>query len=478
LKLHAFQEEGAAFLATSRYAMLADEMGLGKTVQALCAASDLSRVLVACPAIARRNWARECLSWTNRTATVLEKLRARVPAGPGVFVCSYDYLRANGAELRRAEFDVLILDEAQMVKGLQAQRTQAIFGQNGVARSAKRMWWLTGTPLENHPGELWLPLFFSGHTALPYADWIDAYCEWYNGPEGIRITGAKTKAMPQLRELIAKSCFILRRLKRDVLKQLPPMRISKLVVEAQLPKAAEMALAFPEYWGNSGETPRLEELDNRVKLEEKLLAHALEAVTTHGPMSIEDVDRLRGLAQSVSTLLRYNGILSVAPVAELVAGELMADSYEKIFLVTSHVSTMLALQRRLARYGCVTISGETAAVSRQDRIDRFNAAGGPRVMIGQIRACSNAVTLHAHGLCTQVMAVETGWDPASLIQALNRVHRIGQTNAVNARVVVLDDPLSYMRIELLERKAQEISQIMDGRKERVMRTQEEWLTRE
>ena len=446
MSLHPYQTHGARFLTARRYAYLADDMGLGKTVQACAAAASLARVLVICPAVARPVWAQHWREWGPQGPEPVVLRQLSDPIQPaGMVIVSYEYARVNAASLAAIKWDVLILDEAHMAKSHAAQRTRAIFGKSppGIARSAARVWWLSGTPIENHPGEIWLPMYFAGKTRKTHDEWIKAYCEGYDHNGAFRVTGAKTHMIPALRQELAQSDLFLRRTRKQVFPEIPPRQVSSLTVEAQVPAPAELDAAFPDLDG-----PLLKE---RLRLETELLAHALGSDSSLDSVSMAV---LQGIAQSVSTLRRYSGMLKVAPVVELLKHELDSGQLRKVALFYVHDAVGAALMSRLARYNPVRISGATDYAARDRSIESFNFDPECRVFIGQLRACGVAMTLSD---CTDVMAVETGWDPSTLAQALHRVRREpGDTTPIFSRVVTLDEPLDKAVSALIARKAREI----------------------
>jgi SNF2 family DNA or RNA helicase len=140
--LHRYQKTGAQWLAARPVALLADEMGLGKTPQAI-AAADLvgaQSLLTVCPAIACPMWEHELIAWqqTGRTIQVIRS--AAAPAQEGVWgdavITSYSLLDKILPSLRRIRFDALICDEAQTLKSITANRTKAVYGCDGLMRSA------------------------------------------------------------------------------------------------------------------------------------------------------------------------------------------------------------------------------------------------------------------------------------------------------------------------------------------------------
>ncbi len=197
MNLYDYQEEGVNFLVAEMRRYLADGMGLGKTPQACVAAAEVGsrNTLVACPASAIANWHREWKDW-----------------GPAekVQVISFDMLRRYGYE---GSPDLTIIDEAHYAKTPLALRTKAAMA---AARQSPRSWLLSGTPMPNHPGELYAPIAALWPEELErigvytHAQWFNHFCKWYPTQYGKKVYGVKNAH--QIREWQARA--MLRRKQR------------------------------------------------------------------------------------------------------------------------------------------------------------------------------------------------------------------------------------------------------------------------
>jgi SNF2 family DNA or RNA helicase len=227
-----YQIEGAKFLATAKRALLADDLGLGKSAQAILACDEVGaqHVLVICPASVRENWKREFAKFSA--------------AGIKPVVQSYNNANAINTDPPPGDmWDALILDESHYLKSKDAKRTKAIFGPKcdgvgGLVERAKHVFLLTGTPAPNHAAELWpmlravMPESIPSATGrpMPYWSFVSRYCRTRDNGFGIKPVG--TKNHEKLRE--AMSPFVLRRKKKEVLKDLPPIRFDTLAVEGNI----------------------------------------------------------------------------------------------------------------------------------------------------------------------------------------------------------------------------------------------------
>jgi SWI/SNF-related matrix-associated actin-dependent regulator of chromatin subfamily A-like protein 1 len=438
-----FQNHGSQWLSAKRHALLADEMGLGKTVQAIKAAEKVGarRVLVVCPAIARLTWAREFKKWSETISPV-----------------AISYERATrdwqkyGAEAG-ARWDALILDESHYLKSLDAKRTKAIFGREGLIHYADRVWALSGTPAPNHIGELWPLLFVFGHTRLSYGEFIRTYCDLIETNYGPKVVGTKAAMVPELKRVL--QFVMLRRMKRDVLKEMPPLFFSDLVVEPGFVDVEKLCAEMNAKRGGDGSalTQLIGPKDFKLALEteEKLLAEGLS--------NAEKMASLEALATSVATLRRYTGLQKVEPIAELVKSELELGLCEKIVIFAVHKQVVAGLAERLAEFSPVVITGETPANQRQNAVDSFQSDPRIQVFIGNIQAAGTNITLTA---AHQIIFAEQDWTPGNNAQAAMRCHRIGQERAVSVRFVALANPVDEKVTSVLRRKAKDLAKIFDS----------------
>lgn len=449
-ELYPYQCEGASWLSKRQVALLADEMGLGKTVQSIVAAdlAEADKVCVLCPAIARINWAREFETFSVRERKFDVLLSGAESRKQSSVICSYELAMQLG-DSWTDQFDLLILDEAHYLKSVDAKRSHKVLGKNGLVRKAKRVWALTGTPAPNHAGELWPMLRVFGATPLTYPEFIKRYCKGFMTAYGFRVTGTNEAMVPELKTLLSK--IMLRRLKVDVLKNLPEITFGDFFVE---PGQVDLEIdtSFIKWvWPSD----RRAELKAKLVHEETLLTHAMEATGFGGP----GAKMLEAMADSVSTLRRYIGLQKVQPAAELVTQELEAGAYEKIVIFAIHQGVIEGLRNQLKSLGVVTLYGGTPQNKRQKHVDAFQNETKPRIFIANIQAAGTAITLTA---ASQILFVEQDWVPGNNAQAAMRCHRIGQKRPVNVRCMAVADSIDEKVTRLLKQKTRELSAIFNG----------------
>ena len=236
-----FQRAGIAYALGRPAALIADEMGLGKTMQALGVINCLSltaNVLVVCPASLKINWQRECKRWlTNKRLAVGIATASHWPRRHGLLerdhgqlvIVNYDILERYQQQIQATAWDILILDECHYIKNPDAQRTKL-----AQQIKATRRLLLTGTPICNRPRELW-PLihFLDPQTWSNKQHFTSRYCAAVDTAYGRDDKGASN--LEELQERLRGSLMV-RRLKSEVLTELPPKRRQMI----ELPAIAAM----------------------------------------------------------------------------------------------------------------------------------------------------------------------------------------------------------------------------------------------
>jgi SWI/SNF-related matrix-associated actin-dependent regulator 1 of chromatin subfamily A len=457
-ELFPFQLFGAEWLSRRKTGLLADEMGMGKSAQVIraCDRIGAQRICVLAPANARINWEREFRKFSpvsRRLDVVLtgdDFAKRRSGAG---LICSYDL--ASKVDWSRPEnkFDVLILDEAHYLKAPSAIRTRTALGKVGAVRSAERVWAVTGTPMPNHPGEIWTLLYTFGATKLSYDSFVERYCTFYTvGQFQKRITGANKERIPELRELLRK--IMLRRIKEPGM--LPEISFDDVVLEPG---------EISNYWIEQYLTRWIMPEDNtkglyqEIDREQTLVASLLGQVgfNKHTP-SGAGMQALEALAKSVSTLRQFTGLQKVKGTVELVTQELESGAYEKIVIFAIHRGVIEELRQQLKKFKPVTLYGGTDPKTRQKNIDKFQKNPRCKVFIGNIHAAGVAITLTA---AHNVLFVEQDWVPGNNAQAAMRCHRIGQTKPVYVRFAGLANSIDEKIAQVLKRKTRDLSAILD-----------------
>ncbi len=402
--LRQYQRRGVEWMhhlcETECHGLLADEMGLGKTAQviALLRARPLAkhRHVVVCPASVVPVWREELTRFYPEA--IVDTLKSgndfKTNKAPCIWLASYTQLRKHRALLDTTEFGYAVLDEGQFIKNPDAKVTQACFA----IRTQHRLV-LTGTPLENRQLDLWsifrylLPGLLGSRATFETA-----------------LVQDRERTMSRLRQQVAP--FILRRTKNEVAKELPPKVEMDLLCPLTDVQRTEYARICTEGLARLGE-------DIGLALREKSFGFL--ALLTRLRQVCCDPDLLPWLNSPLSDSGKLQ--LLVEKLAEIVASGHKVVIFSQFVTLLDRVRKALDEQYPdLPRY---EITGMT--VDRQKPVKDFQSAVGAAAMLVSLKAAGTGITLHA---ADYVFLLDPWWNPAVEDQAIDRVHRIGQTNTV------------------------------------------------
>jgi superfamily II DNA or RNA helicase len=383
-------------------ACLADDMGLGKTIQSLAvlqARRALGPALVVAPTSVGANWADEAARFTKGLNVVPYRGDGRrdllAKIGPGtVLVTSYDLMLRDIDALEGLELATVVFDEAHALKNGTSKRALAARRIHAAFRVA-----LSGTPIENHTGELW-SLF---RVIVPglFGSW-ERFRERFAGPiERDRDPGRRAALSALIRP------YLLRRTKREVSPELPPRTD---VVRFVVLSPAERELY-------EAERLRAIEAANRGATDEAARFAVLAALTRLRQLACHP--RLRHAESTAASS-------KLASVCALV--EELRDAGHRA-LVFSQFTSHLALVAEALRARGVTfveLDGSTPAEARADRVRRFQAGEADLFLIS-LKAGGVGLNLTA---ADYVLHLDPWWNPAAEDQASDRAHRIGQDKPV------------------------------------------------
>ena len=406
------------------------------TIQAIGVMNDspVKTALIICPASIKDNWAREVDKWLNyyRPIHVVVKAAHPLPREIGVLIVNYDIVAKLRPRLDLVAWDILICDESHLLKTPTAKRTQAVLGRDGRGGiAAGRRVFLTGTPAESRPAEL----FTVANALRPdvFPNWLDfalRYCGAFMGKYGLEARGATHVAELQakLRETI-----MVRRKKSDVLRDLPP----KINVRVTLPCDAKLrASVDAELAGYQRERALIESL--------KAKGASVEAVTL-----------ARNAANARMRDLRLATTAGKLPMAlDFIRN---AADAEKVVVFAVHHDVLDALQKEF-KGRCVVITGKTPVGERQALVDRFQNDPEVAVFIGQIIAAGVGLTLTAS---SHVIFVEYDWRPGVIEQASDRCHRIGQQDSVTCSYLVIEKSLDDVMLSSVQKKKDTLHETLD-----------------
>jgi len=434
--LYPFQINGVKWLeARKGCGLIGDEMGLGKTVQALGWLNinpDARPAVVVVPASLKRNWEREASKWLGKGEKITI-LSGKSPSKAAIqnkslIIINYDILGAWLDILKGIDPKVMIVDESHYCKNYKAQRTKAV---KELSKVVKHNIFLSGTPIVNRPSEFYTVLNMLDPVNFnSWIKYVNRYCAAKDTGYGLDVSGASNTE--ELHQRLTSGGLMLRRLKGEVLKELPAKR--RFVVPMDLDNAEEYRQADSDLirW------IRENYVDGKFRAEKASQAEALA--------------RFNYLKQLAAKGSLQNAIQWIRD---------SLDSNGKLVVFAVHHAAIDALAEGLANYSPVVLDGRVAVDKRQSLVDRFQNDPNCRVIIGNIRAAGVGLTLTA---ASNTVFVELGWTPGEHDQAEDRVHRIGQeAESVSAWYLVAADTIMEEIAVMLDEKRDVLNAVLDGK---------------
>ncbi len=439
-KPHPFQVIGIKRLVENRAFLLADEMGTGKTVMATLALRILlregkaKRILILCPVSVLRVWEEHLQEWSlgelsfvlvrgtpeqRRLIWQLDNIH--------VFITSYDVfsrdIRRENILIDKFHFDLVILDEAHYIKNRKSIRFRSL-----QQASFKRKWALTGTPLENRIEDVKTIFEFLIPGLIP----------------------AEETSPTKIREYIRP--YMLRRLKKDVLSQLPPKRRQWRWLE--MSKEQRRQYESVRRYG----VAELTELARRGRVPKY---HIFALITK--------LKKICNFPQGSLDSPKAREVINL--VEEIVA------SGEKVVIFSQFIEEGIAkLAKILEGYNALKLTGNMSLSQRKTVIDAFRTNPDIRVLLVSLRAGGVGLTLTE---ASYIIHFDHWWNPAVMKQAEDRVHRVGQTKPVMIYDLGMEDTIERRIYEILKEKQALANQVIDDLAERIdlynLITEEEWL---
>ena len=423
-ELRDYQAEGYNWLCIlSRYGMggiLADDMGLGKTIQVIAlikADKSEQPSLVVCPKSLVFNWISEFARFDGETEVVeiygpdskrSERISAIDYHKKAVYVTSYESLR-NDISKYSGEFNYGILDEAQYIKNVHALKTKSVKELKVRHRFA-----LTGTPIENSVVDLWsifdyiMPGYFEELSKFKESDTADI----------------ARKAGP----------FILRRVKEDVLDDLPP-KYERLLT-AEMPEGQRKVYdAFRMEARN-----RLEDGGKAFDILPYLTR--LRQICVDPGMFVEDYAGRSGKLELLETLIPE-----------------YLEKGHRILIFSQFVKALERVRSLLSELdiSAYFLSGDTPAKQRIEMMDLFNNGSGTDVFLVSLKAGGTGLNLTG---ADTVIHLDPWWNVAAENQASDRTHRIGQKRNVEVIKLIAEDSIEQRVVELQDIKKEVINQVI------------------
>ncbi|VFV36475.1 zinc finger ran-binding [Lynx pardinus] len=417
-------------------------MGLGKTIQAIAIAYFYKEewpLLIVVPSSLRYPWTEEMEKWIPELSPEdINVIQNKTDIGristSKVTILGYGLLTTDAetliCALNNQNFKVVIVDESHYMKSRNATRSKILLP---IVQTAKRAILLTGTPALGRPEELFMQI----EALFPqkfgtWTEYAKRYCNAHMRFFGKRpqwdCRGASN--LNELHHLL--SDIMIRRLKTDVLTQLPPKVRQRIPFDLPSAAAKELNTSFEEW--------------------EKLMRAPNSGAT----------ETVMGL---ITRMFKQTAIAKAGAVKDYIKMMLQNDSLK--FLVFAHHLSMLqacteAVIENKTRY--IRIDGSVPSSERIHLVNQFQKDPDTRVAILSIQAAGQGLTFTA---ATHVVFAELYWDPGHIKQAEDRAHRIGQCSSVNIHYLVANGTLDTLMWGMLNRKTQVTGSTLNGRKEQL-----------
>ncbi len=418
--------------------ILADDMGLGKTLQVISVLlrdkgkQNLPSIVVA-PTSLIFNWEKEIMRFAPELkATVLSgtpQRRAELLETPGtdVYITTYDMLKRDIENFEKKEFLYVIADEAQNIKNPVTQNATSVKALRGQTRFA-----LTGTPIENSLSELWSLFDF----IMP--GYLYTHTKFSTSYETPIVKNDDKEQAERLKKQIAP--FILRRLKSDVLKELPEKTETTLYAE-MLPEQRKLYMA--NLMKAKGELDEMLHTGGYAKSQIRILSllTRLRQLCCHPALFIEDYKGGSGKLD-----------LAVETVTTSI------ESGHRALVFSQFTSMLDILKKSLDANGVqyFYLDGATPAKDRGAFVERFNA-GERDIFLISLKAGGTGLNLTGADV---VIHFDQWWNPAVMDQASDRAHRLGQKKAVQVFNIVAKDSIEEKIILLQEKKKDLVDKVI------------------
>jgi len=465
-----FQKAGVAYmvnaLKTFKGVVNGDDMGLGKTIQTaglVNADPSIQTVLMICPNTLRINWKREAQKWLTRDFKIQVINETEAPDYDSNFVIvNYDKLVGKPAKvvhtaLMARNWDLLVADEAQYLKNPKAQRSVAVLGREddpqapGLVSRAKKVLFLTGTPIENRPIEFHPLLRACAPEKFPFWFYAKRFCNAHT-----EFVPGKSKPVwdfsgaSNLEELQAtlRSTVMVRRLKTEVLKELP----KKVRQVVHLPSEGVAHLIDEESEEFAGYNDEIETARAEVEL-----AKAVGDEDAY-KAAVSRLTNKMALAFAAMSSLRHEVAIAKIPYVVSYVNDMIEAGVKKVIVFAHHLDVIDGIA---AEFGdaAVVLTGRNNANEKQTAVDRFQTDASVQVFVGQIQAAGVGITLTA---ASKVVFAELDWVPGRVSQAEDRANRIGQTESVQVVHLVFDGSLDARMAQILVSKQEIADRALDN----------------
>jgi SNF2 family DNA or RNA helicase len=438
LPLMGFQRRGVEHIEKCKgRALICDQMGLGKSAQSLAWAAirpHTRPVVVVCPASIKWQWAGEWKKFSGLDSYICQGMKPRRGVLKAqIVILNYDILAAWLPILLRLQPKILIIDEAHFVKNKGAKRTKAC---RELAHNTPHVIGLSGTPIEGRPAEFFPILNMVRPDEFPsFWKYAFEFCAPRKNPWGRGYDFSGSSNLDTLHQRLKK--IMVRRMKEDVLTQLPPKR--RTVVPVKIDNAKEYREAEENFLSWLKEKKGNDALRRAMKAQAVVKMGNLKMLAAEGKLerAIEWINEwLESTDEKLIVFAIHKKIL-----------QRLREAFPKGLLIDGSVSNK---RKR----------GQVVS-DRQSIVNRFQKDPKRRLLFGQLRAAGIGLNLTA---ASHVLKLELHWTPGVHDQAEDRCHRIGQKKQVNVYYLVGRGTIEERILSVLESKSKITKRILDGKR--------------
>jgi len=418
------QKEAIQKLVENKKFILADDMGLGKTTSTIIAALEAGakKILIICPATLKINWKREIENYSDRSTYIAEG--KNFSTEHDFVIINYDIIKnfhdpkkKDDSQILRADFDLVIIDEAHYIKNAQAQRTKLI---NDLVKKVDRLWLLTGTPMTSRPIDYYnLLSLIDSPVAKNWMAYVIRYCQGYQfkvGPRKVwNVMGASN--LEELRDRTVG--LTLRRLKEDVL-DLPDKIIT------------------PVY----------------LRLKSKLYE---EVMGDYYNWYEKNPEESKSLTVQFTKLTKVRQIIADEKIAQTIElAENIIEQDKKVIIFCNFTDSLNKICEHFGK-SAVKLDGSMSKGERQLSVDQFQDNEKVKVFVGNIKAAGVGLTLTS---AEAVIMNDLSFLPSDHSQAEDRAYRYGQKNNVLVYYPIFENTIEGIIYDILANKKQVISTIL------------------
>jgi len=491
-----YQKEFVKFALNKKYMLLADEMGLGKTIQAIALINylNLNKILIVTPTFLKLNWLNELKTWLVNRALQIQILdnknikKFTEFQNKGVYIINYELSEKifekfyNDDKFSNYKFDIIVYDESHYIKNINAKRTYYSLKFN-----SDRYLFMTGTPILNNLLDivpLLLKMLYPSIYTQDYNNYIkqarlfqqyvlEKYCYYVETNYGVKVLG--TKNIDEAKKILKP--FMLRRLKKDVLTELPEK--IREIIYLQSDKIKDLLKLEKTMYNNlyqsldndqnnmeindiidtiSSEYNNINKVHFDLKTKIKIIQDRLyEIINDKNKFNNKDIVNM-----STFMLLRHLiGLYKIEDSYDFILNTIDNLDNNRLIIFTYFNDTAEYLVEKLHKHNIKTllVTGKLKPEQRFEAVNIFQSNDNNLlVFIGTIKACGVGLNLTK---ANNLIFVETSLVPAELLQAEDRLHRIGQKNNILINYLIYENSLDETIYRYINKKYKNITNILE-----------------